>query len=194
MPERKTLNEDLFCRGSSANLPRLHTCENKVPFWDFSQFAVTVGCCFQDLFNTTRSILVQFVSSFFSRRLVSVHVMCPSNSNDTTAAWKNSRFISSDRSNFYMIDNQSIAVYAFAWRILTSLSVDETLLPRYVKFSTNFRGPPFRVEMAPSRIKFMYSLLFEFTWRPMSPATYSRLCCWDSAWEGVFTRSAMSSA
>ena len=43
MPERKTLNEDLFYRGSSANLPRLHTCENKVPLWDFSQFAVTKG-------------------------------------------------------------------------------------------------------------------------------------------------------
>ena len=43
MPERKTLNEDLFYKGSSANLPRLHTCENKVPFWDFSQFAATVG-------------------------------------------------------------------------------------------------------------------------------------------------------
>ena len=43
MPERKTLNEDLFYRGSSANLPRLHTCENKVPFWDFSQFAVTLS-------------------------------------------------------------------------------------------------------------------------------------------------------
>ena len=28
MPERKTLNEDLFYKGSSANLPRLHTCEN----------------------------------------------------------------------------------------------------------------------------------------------------------------------
>ena len=37
----KTLNEDLFYKGSSANLPRLHTCKNKVPFWDFSQFAVT---------------------------------------------------------------------------------------------------------------------------------------------------------
>ena len=32
MPERKTLNEDLFYKGSSANLPRLHTCENKVNF------------------------------------------------------------------------------------------------------------------------------------------------------------------
>ena len=37
MPERKTLNEDLFYRGSSANLPFLHTCENKTPFWDKSK-------------------------------------------------------------------------------------------------------------------------------------------------------------
>ena len=38
MPEEKTLNDDLFNKGSSANLPRLHTCENKVPFWDKSKF------------------------------------------------------------------------------------------------------------------------------------------------------------
>ena len=38
MPERKTLNEDLFYKGSSANLPRLNTCKNKVPFWDFKEF------------------------------------------------------------------------------------------------------------------------------------------------------------
>ena len=37
MPEKKTLNEDLFYKGSSANLLRLHTCENKVPFWDKSK-------------------------------------------------------------------------------------------------------------------------------------------------------------
>ena len=41
MPERRTLNRTYFCRGSSANLPRLHTCKNKVPFWDYKQFAVT---------------------------------------------------------------------------------------------------------------------------------------------------------
>ena len=35
MPERKTLKEDLFYRGSSANLPRLHTCENKSPVLGF---------------------------------------------------------------------------------------------------------------------------------------------------------------
>ena len=43
MPEEKTLNEDLFYKGSSANLPRLHTCENKVLFSDFKEFAVTIG-------------------------------------------------------------------------------------------------------------------------------------------------------
>ncbi len=42
MPEKKTLSEDFFYKGSSAILPRLHTCENKTPCWDFSQFAVTV--------------------------------------------------------------------------------------------------------------------------------------------------------
>ena len=44
MPKKKkTLNEDLFYKGSSASLPHLHTCKNNVPFWDFSQFAVTIG-------------------------------------------------------------------------------------------------------------------------------------------------------
>ena len=40
------------------------------------------------------------------------------------AAWK--------KSDFRMIDNLSIAVHAFSVRMLTSLSVDELLLPRYV--------------------------------------------------------------
>ena len=51
MTERRTLNRTYFCRGSSANLPRLHTCENKVPFWDFSQFAVTIITVLLKLIN-----------------------------------------------------------------------------------------------------------------------------------------------
>ena len=47
-----------------------------------------------------------------------------------------------------MIDNPSIAVHAFASRILISFSVDETLLPSYVNLSTDFREPPFSVEMS----------------------------------------------
>ena len=45
-----------------------------------------VGCCCQDLFNIARNILVWFPSSFFSNHLVSVQVVHPYSSIDTTAA------------------------------------------------------------------------------------------------------------
>ena len=51
-----------------------------------------------------------------------------------------------------MTDNLSIAVHAFASRVLMSFSVDEMLLPRYVNLSASFREPPFNVEMSPSHI------------------------------------------
>ena len=80
-----------------------------------------------------------------------------------------------------MIENLSIAVHAFARCILTSFSVDETLLPRYVDLSTNFRAPPFRPGMSPW-LKQKYSVLSAFTWRPMPSAPCPRLCSRDSAW------------
>ena len=160
--------------------------------WLYSCFFV--GCCFQDLFKITRSNLVQFPSSLFSMRFVSVHVVHPYSSTDTTAARKKSCFSLSDRSENHTIDCLSIAVHAFAWRILTSLSVDEILLLKYVNLSTNFRRPAFRVEIAPSHLKHMYSVLFTFTWRPMPLAACSRLCSKDSVWVGVFAISTISSA
>ena len=123
--------------------------------WPYSCF---VECCFQDLFNITCSILVQSPSSFFSMHFVSIHVVHPYSSIDTTAAWKKYYFILSDRSNFHIINKLLIAVHAFARRILTSLSVDEILLSRYVNLSTNFRGLLFRAKMAPSHLKYMYSV------------------------------------
>ena len=86
--------------------------------------------CFGDLFHIAHSILVQFPSSFFSIRLVSVHMMHPYIRSDTNGTWRKFRF--------YMIDNLLIAVHAFTSRILMSLSVDEKLFPRCVNFSTNF--------------------------------------------------------
>ena len=97
--------------------------------WPFS--CCFVGCCFQDLFNIAQSILVQFPSRFFFLHFVSIHVVHPYSSIDTTAAWKKSCFILSDRSDFHMIDSLLIAVYTFARHILTSFSVNEMLLPRY---------------------------------------------------------------
>ena len=62
-----------------------------------------MGCCRQGLFNIARSILVQLPSSFFSSHLVSVQVVHPYGSIDTTAAWKTLRFTLSVRSDFQMI-------------------------------------------------------------------------------------------
>ena len=72
-----------------------------------------VGCCHQDLFNISRSILVYLPLSFFSIRLVSVHVVYPYSSKDTTTAWKKLRFILSVRSDFSTTDCLPIAVHAF---------------------------------------------------------------------------------
>ena len=116
-------------------------------------------CCFQDLFNIARSILVQLPSSFISKHLVSIHVVHPDSSIDTTVAWKKCRFDLSDRSDFHIIDSQLIAVHGFVRHIL-SLSVDETLLPRYGNLSTNFRGPPFWVEMALSWLKYVICFVY----------------------------------
>ena len=62
-------------------------------------------------------------------RLVSVHVVHPYSSIDTTAAWKKLRFILLVRSEFHMTDSLLVAVYAFASHVSMSVSVDETLLP-----------------------------------------------------------------
>ncbi len=97
-----------------------------------------VGCCRQDLFITALNMLVLFPSSFFSSRLVSVHVVHPYGSIDTTAAWKKLRFILSVWSDFHTIDSLSIAVHAFVSRVSMSFSVDETLRPRKVILSTSF--------------------------------------------------------
>ena len=61
--------------------------------WSYS--SSFLAHCFQDLFNIARSILLQFPSCFFSVRFVSVYVVHPFCSIDTTAAWKKSRLICS---------------------------------------------------------------------------------------------------
>ena len=47
-----------------------------------------------------------------------------------------------------MIDNLSITVNAFGSRLLMSFLVDETLFPSYVNLFTNFKEPPFSVEIS----------------------------------------------
>ena len=71
-----------------------------------------------------------FAVNFFPIRFVSVHVVHPYSSIDTTAAWKKLRFILSVRSDFHTTESQSIAFHAFASRVLMPFLVNETLLPK----------------------------------------------------------------
>ena len=137
-----------------------------------------VGCCFQDFFIIAHGILEQQPSSFFSIRLVNVHVVHPYSNMDTTATWKKLCFILSERSNLHMTEILWIAVNAFDSRVL---------------MSTSFRKPPFNTEMPSFRfwLKQQYSVLSALTWRTMPPTAFSRLWSKDS---DVFAWSAMSSA
>ena len=78
-------------------------------WWPYS--CCFVECCLQDLFRIAHSILGQLPSSFFSSRLVCVHVVHPYSSIDTMAAWKKPRFILSVRVDFLMTDSRLIAVH-----------------------------------------------------------------------------------
>ena len=78
--------------------------------------------------------------------------------------------------------------------MLTSLSVDEILLPRYINWFTNFRGFLFNMEMTPFCFKHGYSFLICNHVVANASAAFYRLCSWDSALVGVFARSAWSSA
>ena len=106
-------------------------------------------CCFQDFLNIARGILVQFRCSFLSVFTKSASMWCLHIMELTRPLLGKMRFISSDKSDFYIIDYLSIAVHAFAIHISMSFSVDETLLPRCVYLFTNFRKPPFTVKGSP---------------------------------------------
>ena len=84
-----------------------------------------------------------------------------------------------------MTYNLFIVDHGFPMRALTSLSVDEIVLPRYLDCSTEFRSLPSRAKMFPLFLKDMNSVLSEFTYRPMFRAAFSGLCSKDSACAGV---------
>ena len=101
----------------------------------------------------------------------------PYNCTDTATTWKKSCFISSERLDFLMVDNLSIADHAFPMRLSTSLSVDVILLLGYVKLSTDFKCLLFNAEMVPTCLKDIKSVLSELMQRPMSLASCFRSFC-----------------
>ena len=108
-----------------------------------------VGCCHEGLVQYSSQHSCVIAVKPFLLHLVSVRVVHPYSSINTTAAWKNLSFILSVRFDFHMTDSLLIAVHAFVSRVLMSFSVDEMLLPRQVNQSTSFKGPPFSLEMSP---------------------------------------------
>ena len=79
-----------------------------------------------------RSIFVQLSSGYFSKRFVIVKEVRPYSSTDTVTSWKNPGFIQSEGPDFHVVDYLSTIVHALIMRRLTSISVDEILLPRCV--------------------------------------------------------------
>ena len=130
---------------------------------------------------------MSFQSSLFSRHLFKVQVVQTYSSSDMVTSWKNFNFILSERSDFYMVVNLSIAVHVLPMHMLTLLLVDEIVLPKYMNKSINFRGLAFNEEMTPSWLK-RNSVLSEFMLRPITLAACSMLCSRDSTWASIFER------
>ena len=86
--------------------------------------------------------------AFFSRRFVRVQLKEPYSSTDTVTDWNKSHCILSERSNFIISEKLSIATHACPLRMLTSLSIDEILMPMYVNWSTDFWSLTLKVGMA----------------------------------------------
>ena len=122
---------------------------------------------------------------------VSVHMVHLYNSMDTP--WKKSCVILLDRIDFYMINRQLIAFDTFTRHILTWFSGNGLLLQRYMKWSTNFRRLPCRVNLAPFCLKHHVLCFICILVRPMLPAAWFRLCNKASTWAGAFMRRIMSS-
>ena len=98
-------------------------------WWAYS--CCFVGSCIDDLFYLTRSILVQLPSSFFSIRLVSVHVVDRYSCIDTTTAWKKLHFILWVRSDFHMSNSLSRAGHTFVSHVSVSRLMRHCFLGRW---------------------------------------------------------------
>ena len=102
--------------------------------WEVSsrKAAVLLGTAFRICSKQHSCVVPNLL--FFSRRFVKskgcIHSVA-------LTRQLNSIFFLSERWDVYIVNNFSIAVYAFPVHMLTWLSVDKILISRYVKWSTN---------------------------------------------------------
>ena len=76
---------------------------------------------------------------------------------------------------FNIVDSRSIAVRNSLVHMLLLLSVNEILLLGYVKWSTNFRGLSFNMEIGLTCLKHMNSVLSEFTEATVSCSVFEAI-------------------
>ena len=95
-------------------------------FYDYTT-AVLWGAAFRICSKHYAAFLYTSHLAFFPG-WVRVQVVQPGSSSDMATVWKHSCLI---LSNFHMVDRLLIAVHAFPMCILTFLSVDKILLPKY---------------------------------------------------------------
>ena len=79
---------------------------------------------------------------------------------DTTVTWKKLRFILSDRSDFRMIDNLSIAVHVFARRIYTHICVHKWHQALQIDLSDYNMYTHLQIDWLSLISKFVLSILF----------------------------------
>ena len=95
--------------------------------------------------------------TFFSKCFIKVKVVQLYDNIDT--AWKKSCFILVEIKIFF-VHKPSITLHDFPMHMLTSLFIDEILLPSYVNLFINFRGFSFREKMISSLNKHELSFIY----------------------------------
>ena len=111
-----------------------------------------VAFCFQDLFKSSTSYYFLQICLNLPILLFSPGVLLKSKwcNHTVVLTWLLLKRISI---LFYQKDNLSIAVHALPMHMLIWFWVDEILLPRYMKWFTNFSDLPFNDEIVASWLK-----------------------------------------
>ena len=86
------------------------------------------------LLDATESLCCSHLAFFQTRRCIHTMVLSRQQFGRIPVLFYSKKF------NLQIVNKSSMAVHNFSVCMVTSLSVDGTLLPRYMKLSINFRG------------------------------------------------------
>ena len=115
--------------------------------WEASGRTIAVACCLQDFLKHFCEVQIKLLLHSFRSSPGCLSIL------------KKSGFISSNRSDSLITNNLSIAVHNILMSMLISLSVEEIRLPRFMKWSTNFRRLTLNAKMTPIILIFLWNFL-----------------------------------